>query len=1118
MAARQFDCSGELTIICARSVRQPKTKQCVPLYSRLRDDAACARFWRLLSVANTPLTGVSDASLREAASDQGAHVPKTAAEPKNGERRFDEAPRRLSIAARNGPRPKPGARVFPQPRVVEGPAHPLLRVAALPPQPAASAAAQSAAASQSRDQGPAELQGKSPPPAEGTPREVEPMQSIIADAEFQVGRPYWSLTGFSLNVPGVLRPNRAGGDEAYDSVIYPAGPGIGVVSRQYTKGPDGKFAYHVQYGVFDREPGPDGYYLRSATQEEKFRIEATNAANAGQELRQVVTGEIASLALGFLGEIPGLFRTGLLQLAKQGNASGARLNGEAFLSRVQEWSARNNIAPRQPLAGPQPGTERLALPAPQEPPPLQKPQAGARRDALAPANHGGAPHGTVSSGPSRITSISSRDLVSMNSRGITSISLRPRILNMTGGGSGGAADRSTPFNRDEMLVLVRVFRKLPEATQHNFGGHVLTSVLQGYIPPEVIRETSELPDPPFIRIGDTKLTFVPGYQGNRGKPSSGPEMTLGRIKARGDEVTILEPGITNADGMDAIAPSTYTRAEFDQFLPGLPEGDYELSIVTPRPDATPSSAEPRAEEQPVSRPGAPDGEPPKILEPEHSAPPPLDRKEVLRVAGEYPKMLSLALGARLHSPLALLLGHGKDFQALRQAAPGARSGVWSALERRYNISDSLRRLSKTGQPEIFVPAVSPSIRVTETKLITVFPGYPAPSPGPKWERGADTPRSLGKLSVTGESVEILGDGIKGLDGNPILGPGTYKRARFDQLLRGLAPGDIYEIVLEPNDVMLGPRANEWLINDMAAVMREDHTLAEAVSIALVGGYPYDPAAYLEVYGAYNFANWCEHAAKLKPGSIPIAGLELRLTDLAKATAGRLDDIKSMILPMRYAGAVTIIHCDAGPNLANFVRLSELFTSNSDQEFVLALSGPSLTSAMPANFLRAVDEILKDFPNVKIALSWSGSSPGSAADRDIITAWAKLAAKYPRRFLRGGDSISQDLQPAGASHGTLPESDKTAFLKDLDQVGTGRNIPNAAELFEVTNFEDTISLAAKRAGEWRVAVWDWLAAGGPTGGAASPGLWARWGVPPMEWVQSPDGTWSLQSTRPNNRPD
>jgi hypothetical protein len=703
-----------------------------------------------------------------------------------------------------------------------------------------------------------------------------------------------------------------------------------------------------------------------------------------------------------------------------------------------------------------------------------------------------------------------------------------------------------------------------EIDRRNLGGFLLPNLLQGgpdgFMPGLILNAREVFPNPPDLHFdpAEAKIVFEP-YRADQEPPAAGPERTLGKLRFEKEVVEgeaarywvkilgVNDPrGLTDWRLNPVAAPDRYLWDEFlNRILPRwdehfrLPRDDdllaresdllpgedrplpgYEIPIVTR------AFLPPRAQRGPVGEPPAPAGPQggpppaphsaqagPGIMGPEHSASPAFGRNELERVAEDFKGWLPLDVQEKFGSPLAVVLGYGKDLRALMpwQAAPGDYNAFWRDLEHRY---DNAARLSESGRPENVVPAVPPRIRDDGMEL-TLLPGYPPSSPAHEMGPGGSGRRQIGAITQQGHNVTM---DIEDVDGNRVVA--SFTTEEFDRLFPGLSRHDHLPVFFSPENP--APAANAGAISDMAMLKRADirqgrSPVTDNLSLSLAAGNYYaDPMAYKSTYGAYFYANQMENLTTqgqlgLESGSIRIAGGVVRLRGLAQATVHELDNLHKNLLPNSYTGGVTTIYCKPGPNSENLPPLIDIFKANQSQEqyqmFVWVLDGPYLSSP---DFLQTVDNILRDNANVKIALN----SPKSVADR---IAWADLAANYPDRVLRLSDDTSRGLAASGP-HGVSQDQDQLAFLEALKHAGNARGVPDLPHLYNDTNVEDTYGKAAWRVSEWRRLNSLWLAHGAPSDaiGLVLPWQWDGNITPPWEYVprdvRHPDGEWEIQRTQ------
>jgi hypothetical protein len=277
----------------------------------------------------------------------------------------------------------------------------------------------------------------------------------------------------------------------------------------------------------------------------------------------------------------------------------------------------------------------------------------------------------------------------------------------------------------------------------------------------------------------------------------------------------------------------------------------------------------------------------------------------------------------------------------------------------------------------------------------------------------------------------------------------------------------------------------------------DPKLVDHVTLGMISGDPSSPHAGLMMYESLRLANQLDPAGKtlhisgagettwekegvrdmLKPGHVPQVGLNA-------ANKSFFDVINKI-------GGVAVIHCDVGISpkaqdgiitaQTNYVHsndIKKMFSAYTSPiagrggKIIWAHGGGLARTQLPGDqHINLLREVLRDYPNVYIDLSWDvvaeHIATGEGDKEARMKAWAKLVHDYPDRFIYGSDSVGNP--DAHAAESTLRVYESSGFLKALDEMDkkSGRNY-STADRFLHGNYEDVVLGAAKNVTAWRLA--------------------------------------------------
>jgi hypothetical protein len=433
--------------------------------------------------------------------------------------------------------------------------------------------------------------------------------------------------------------------------------------------------------------------------------------------------------------------------------------------------------------------------------------------------------------------------------------------------------------------------------------------------------------------------------------------------------------------------------------------------------------------------------------------------------------------------------------------------------------------------------VQPKARPLETitdRVAYLLPGYTPSAPAGKGEQ-AGSIRDLGTIVVEKDSGRVmLPAGLRTVRGRLLLGPQSIPYGQFEGIAESLFPaGSSTRIIsLSGPDALkyMAPTVNRASIALVAARIRSDGVEAAkrspeaplmpqsmGVPVILLAGDPVSPTAGPNIREAFAFAaeeeGRTEDGFALKPGTVPVAGVDIEVPDLAKAREVELDAIKRTVGIMSNAGGVTFVHYEAGHNVETFEPLCKLFAEFPNHDFILVLDGAQLGTAAQADYLAGVRHVLRTRNNVHFDISLREGVPASPDAQAGIDALATLAARYEDRFILQHGVTAASVQP-GAPDGSSQALERARLVEALKLKGAGRGYANLPKRCE-SNFRLLMEAAIARVRKWRSdrEVVAWVAKGGPRAVSLAGGTIIMGDEPPKKWVKdSISRKWDLLPTQ------
>ena len=277
----------------------------------------------------------------------------------------------------------------------------------------------------------------------------------------------------------------------------------------------------------------------------------------------------------------------------------------------------------------------------------------------------------------------------------------------------------------------------------------------------------------------------------------------------------------------------------------------------------------------------------------------------------------------------------------------------------------------------------------------------------------------------------------------------------------------------------------------------DPRLIDHVTLGMISGDPSSPHAGLMMYASLWLANQLDPGGK----TLHISGAgettweKEGVRDMLKRDhvphVGLNDANKSFFDVINKIGGVAVVHCDVGISpiaqdgiiaaQTNYVHsddLKKMFSAYTSPipgrggKIIWAHGGGLARTQLPGSqHINLLREVLRDYPNVYIDLSWDVVAEHIArgeGDKEArMKAWAKLVHDYPDRFIYGSDSVGSPN--ARASESTLQVYEHSGFLKALDAMDktSGRNF-STADRFLHGNYEEVVLGAARNVTAWRLA--------------------------------------------------
>jgi hypothetical protein len=277
----------------------------------------------------------------------------------------------------------------------------------------------------------------------------------------------------------------------------------------------------------------------------------------------------------------------------------------------------------------------------------------------------------------------------------------------------------------------------------------------------------------------------------------------------------------------------------------------------------------------------------------------------------------------------------------------------------------------------------------------------------------------------------------------------------------------------------------------------DPKLIDHVALGMISGDPSSTDAGSMMYASLRLANKLDPSGKLLHISgagettWEKEGVRAMLRRGHVPQVGLNDANKSFFGVINKIGGVAVVHCDVGISptaqrgiitaQTNYVHsddIKKMFSSYTSPipgrggKIIWAHGGGLARTQLPGNqHIKLLREVLRDYPNVYIDLSWDvvaeQIAAGEGGTKVRMMAWAQLVHDYPDRFIYGSDSVGNP--DARASESTLRVYERSGFLNALDEMDktSHRNFSTAGQFLH-GNYETVVLGAVKNVTAWRLA--------------------------------------------------